>query len=89
MREVALGYATSGIRANCVAPGFIETAMMRAFIDGHAEPAATEADIVAMHPVGRAGRPDEVAAAAAFLASDDASFVTGVSLAVDGGLMAR
>ncbi len=88
-RQIAIDYATRGIRANCIAPGFIETAMMRTFIAGHAESATIAADIVAMHPVGRAGRPDEVAAAAAFLASDDASFVTGVSLAVDGGLLAR
>ncbi len=88
-RQMALDYSSRGIRVNCVCPGFVETEMMRRFIDSHADPAPVREQIIAMHPIGRVGRPEEVAAAAAFLASDDASFVTGASLAVDGGLMSR
>jgi NAD(P)-dependent dehydrogenase (short-subunit alcohol dehydrogenase family) len=88
-RQMALDFASRGIRVNCVCPGFIETEMMRTFLDSHAEPGPAEAEIVAMHPIGRVGRPEEVAAVASFLASDEASFITGESLAVDGGLLAR
>jgi NAD(P)-dependent dehydrogenase (short-subunit alcohol dehydrogenase family) len=88
-RQMALDYSSRGVRVNCVCPGFIDTEMMRRFIDSHQDPAPVRQQIVALHPIGRVGRPEEVAAAAAFLASEDASFVTGAALAVDGGLLAR
>jgi len=85
-RAAALDYAAQGIRVNAVLPGAIETPMLteRGFIanPGFAEFAAQA------HPLGRLGQPGEVAEAAAWLLSDRASFVTGHTLAVDGGLSA-
>jgi 3-oxoacyl-[acyl-carrier protein] reductase len=76
----ALEGAPHGIRVNCVCPGFIDTPMTRS---GYGEEAFTGWAKVC--PLGRAGRPDEIARAMLFLASDEASFITGMTLPVDGG----
>ncbi len=83
-RNMAIDYATYGIRVNCLCPGFIETAMT----EQAAVLPALANQMRDRHQLRRFGRPAEVAACAAFLASDDASFVTGHALAVDGGWMA-
>lgn len=85
-KNAALDYASRGIRINAVAPGTIRTPMVARFTGGDPE---VEAQLDAMHPVGRIAEPEEVAEVAAFLCSDGASFVHGQILPVDGGYMIR
>jgi NAD(P)-dependent dehydrogenase (short-subunit alcohol dehydrogenase family) len=87
-KHLAVELAEHGIRVNAVAPGTINTERVQRLPDEPGGPEYLEA-IVAQHPMGRLGRPDEVAAAIMFLAGDDASFITGVVLPVDGGFLAR
>lgn len=83
-RAVALDFARDNIRVNCVCPGSVDTPMLRAVTQSSE---SLDARIRKMHPLGRIGRPEEIARAIAFLASDWASFITGTSLVVDGGLL--
>jgi NAD(P)-dependent dehydrogenase (short-subunit alcohol dehydrogenase family) len=81
--NVAVTYAARGIRANAVLPGLIDTEMVRD------QDPAMRAETIGNTPMGRIGRPEEVAKAILFLASDEASYITGVLLPVDGGFTAR
>ena len=84
-RQFAVMYARQHVRVNAIAPGYIVTpmtAMVR-------ELPQNEQFLVSLHPMGRLGQAEEIAAAAAFLGSDEASFITGVTLPVDGGYTAR
>lgn len=86
----AIVYASRGIRVNCVNPGSIRTPLaieVAATYPGG--PQAHHRDVVALHPIGRQGEPDDVAQAVLYLASDKASFVTGADLFVDGGFTAQ
>jgi len=86
-RNMAMDYGRKGIRVNAVCPGFIETPMLESVL-GDPAMAKYRERIREAHQLGRLGKPDEIAQAALFLASDEASFVTGVALPVDGGFTA-
>jgi NAD(P)-dependent dehydrogenase (short-subunit alcohol dehydrogenase family) len=85
-KSAALEYAGSGVRVNAVCPGAIDTPMMD---ETFAKFPGFREGLIAFVPMGRMGRPEEVAAAIAWLASDSASFITGECLAVEGGLLSR
>ena len=84
-KQFALEYGPRGVRVNAISPGFIETAMTAEF----RETDEGRDFLISRHPLGRLGRPEEIASVAAFLASDDASFINGVVLPVDGGYTAQ
>jgi NAD(P)-dependent dehydrogenase (short-subunit alcohol dehydrogenase family) len=88
-RSMALDYGDAGIRVNAVCPGFVRTRLVQDSIDQNPDPAAAEAAMVRGVALGRMATTSEVAAAITFLASDDASYITGASLMVDGGVTAR
>lgn len=85
-QSLAIELAGRGFRANAVVPGYVDTPINVAYFGTFDDPAAERQRVESLHPLGRIGRPDEVARAIAFLANDDeAGFVTGTSLVVDGG----
>lgn len=87
-RNIALDYGRHNIRANCICPGIIETDMVARSLTAAEEPETLRRQCEESQPIGRLGRPEEVAYAALFLASGESSFVTGAALIVDGGLTA-
>jgi meso-butanediol dehydrogenase / (S,S)-butanediol dehydrogenase / diacetyl reductase len=86
-RSAALENARHNIRVNCVCPGFIDTRATQ--ILGGERAAELRRQYAAVHPIGRVGQPDEIARAVLFLASDEASFMTGAAIVADGGLTAH
>lgn len=90
-KAVALecGEAGNGIRVNSIHPGYIHTAMFDSSLAAFGSLEAKMEKVSALHPIGRIGQPDEIAAGVVFLASDEASFMTGSELVIDGGYTAR
>jgi NAD(P)-dependent dehydrogenase (short-subunit alcohol dehydrogenase family) len=84
-RQVAMDFVKQGVRVNCVCPGTVDSPWVERLLAGVDDRAAARAALEARQPMGRLGTPEEVAAAALYLASDDAAFVTGTSLVLDGG----
>lgn len=87
-KQVAVQYAGTGVRCNCVCPGTVDSPWVGRLLDETEDPAATRAALIARQPMGRLGQPEEIARAALYLASDEAAFITGTALIIDGGLTA-
>jgi NAD(P)-dependent dehydrogenase (short-subunit alcohol dehydrogenase family) len=88
-RSAALDLGPHQVRVNAVCPGIIETSMWRAWLDSVSDPERVASEVNELQPLGRIGQPSEVANAVAFLVSDEASYITGTTLYVDGGVTAR
>jgi 3(or 17)beta-hydroxysteroid dehydrogenase len=95
-KSVALECATRGqrVRVNSIHPGYIETPLLEAVLERRAgqdgkDVASQRSDLVALHPLGRLGSPEDIAAGIVFLASEESSFITGAELIIDGGYTAR
>lgn len=82
---LALDHALEGIRANAICPGRVETPFVKSRLAEYPDPAKAYAEMAATQALGRMGKPEEIAAAALYLASDEAAFVTGTALEIDGG----
>ena len=87
-RAIALENGKHGIRCNCICPGYIDTGMAQRYFEIQPDPDAARVEAGRMHALGRIGRPEEVAAMALFLCSDEAGFCTAGAFVVDGGLSA-
>ena len=84
-RSMALDHALDGIRVNCICPGRVETPFVAERLAAYPDPVKARREMTETQAVGRMGRPDEIAAAAVYLASDESSFVTGSTFMIDGG----
>lgn len=86
VQSVALEMAPHGIRCNAICPGTVDTPSLHGRIEAQPDPAKAERDFIARQPMGRFGRPEEVAELAVYLASDAAAFMTGQAVVIDGGM---
>jgi NAD(P)-dependent dehydrogenase (short-subunit alcohol dehydrogenase family) len=86
-RQTALDYAPHRVRVNSICPAFIVTPMAEKYFAQQRDPVAARREVESAHPLGRLGRPEDIAFGALYLASDESSWVTGTTLVVDGGLM--
>ncbi|MEV0948693.1 SDR family oxidoreductase [Rhodococcus sp. NPDC049939] len=87
-KQAAVQWAGAGIRCNCVCPGTVDSPWVEQLLQQAEDPAARRAELTARQPMGRLAEPTEVAKAVLYLASDDAAFVTGAELVIDGGILA-
>ncbi len=84
-KAMAIDHGKEGVRVNCICPGYIDAGLAWGYFEAQADPAAARASAGKLHAMWRIGRPEEVARVAVFLASEDASFMTGAAVVVDGG----
>lgn len=87
-KHVAVQYAGTGIRSNTICPGTVDSPWVERLLEGSADRAGARQQLVGRQPMGRLGKPVEIAMAAAYLASDEAEFITGTDLVIDGGFLA-
>jgi NAD(P)-dependent dehydrogenase (short-subunit alcohol dehydrogenase family) len=85
-KALAIDFGPSGVRVNCICPGYIDAGLAEGYFQAQADPAAARQAAGKLHALGRIGLPREVARAAIFLASGESSFMTGSAVVVDGGL---
>lgn len=88
-RSLALDYGLQNVRVNAICPGWVRTDLVQSWLDMQPDPSAAEAKVLSVQPLGRIGTPEEIANLVAFVASDEASFITGADLVIDGGLMVQ
>lgn len=88
-KSIAIDYAERGIRCNALLPGTVDSPWIGKIVAQQPDPAAQRAIMAARQPIGRMGRPEEIAHAALYLCSDESRYVTGIGLVIDGGLTAR
>jgi meso-butanediol dehydrogenase/(S,S)-butanediol dehydrogenase/diacetyl reductase len=88
-RAIAVDLGKDGIRCNVICPGWIETEMVEDYVAHLPDPAAARASIARLHPIGRTGRPSDIASLALWLACDESAFFTGQQFVADGGFTAR
>jgi NAD(P)-dependent dehydrogenase (short-subunit alcohol dehydrogenase family) len=88
-KSLALDHARDGVRVNCICPGRVETPFVTARLREYPDPARAFQEMSSSQAIGRMGRPEEIAAAALYLASDEAAMVTGAALSIDGGWITR
>ena len=84
-KSMALDHALQGVRVNCICPGRVETPFVSARLKEYPDPKKAYQEMAATQALGRMGRPEEIAAAALYLASDEGSFITGSDFIIDGG----
>jgi NAD(P)-dependent dehydrogenase (short-subunit alcohol dehydrogenase family) len=87
-KSMALDHAAENIRVNCICPGIVETELVSEFITKAPDPEAARKQRVGLHPLGRFGKPEEIAHMAVYLASDESAWVTGAAFPIDGGYSA-
>jgi NAD(P)-dependent dehydrogenase (short-subunit alcohol dehydrogenase family) len=87
-RSIAVDYAHEGIRSTCVCPSYIRTELLEQYYDDQDDPALARQVAAEMHPIGRVAEPEDIAALVAWLASDEATYLTGHPIWIDGGLLA-
>jgi NAD(P)-dependent dehydrogenase (short-subunit alcohol dehydrogenase family) len=87
-KSMAIDHGHENVRVNAICPGFVETDLTAAVISQAPDPAAARRERTAAHPIGRLGRPEDIASLAVYLASDESSWVTGAVFPVDGGYLA-
>ena len=88
-RCIAIDHASDGLRVNCVCPGRVETPFVAARIREYPDPEAAYRDMTSTQAIGRMGKPEEIAAAVLYLVSNEAAFVTGTALLIDGGWLVK